>query len=88
LYKNGRKFYTEYFVIFFLPDSEFKTAVVVSKKISKKAVIRNKIKRRLRHISREMLKTGRYVIVIKKDVSNIEFEKLKNDFKKIVNKTG
>ena len=88
MYKNGRKIYTEYFVTFFLPDSDLKIAIVVSKKISKKAVIRNKIKRRLRQISRETLKTGRYVIVTKKDVSNIEFEKLKNDFKKIVNKTG
>jgi len=61
---------------------------VVSKKISKKAVIRNKIKRRIRHLCRELLNNGKYVIVVKKDISNIEFEALKNDFKKIINKTN
>jgi len=60
--------------------------VVVSKKISKKAVIRNKIKRRVRHLSRENLKKGKFVIVIKKDIADIEFQKIENDFKKIVNK--
>jgi len=87
LYKNGRKIYSDNFIVFFLPYKEMKSAVVVSKKISKKAVVRNKIKRRVRHICRDMLKNGKYVIVVKKDVSNIEFEKLRNDFKKIINKT-
>jgi len=59
---------------------------VVSKKISKKAVIRNKIKRRIRHISRENLKEGKFVIVVKKNIADLEFKKLENDFKKIVSK--
>jgi len=57
---------------------------VVSKKISKKAVIRNKIKRRIRHLSRENLKEGKFVIVIKKNISDVEFKKLENDFKKTI----
>ena len=88
MYKNGRKFHTQYLIFFFLPFDELKIAVVVSKKISKKSVIRNKIKRRLRHLSKDLLKTGKYVIIAKQDISNIEFEKLKNDFKKIINKTS
>ena len=59
---------------------------MVSKKISKKAVIRNKIKRRIRHISRENLKEGKFVIVVKKNIADLEFKKLENDFKKIVSK--
>jgi len=59
---------------------------VVSKKISKKAVIRNKIKRRVRHLSRENLKKGKFVIVVKKNIADLEFEKLENDFKKIISK--
>jgi len=74
--------------IFFLPYKELKVAVVVSKKISKKAVIRNKIKRRIRHLVRELLKNGKFVIVVKKDISNIEFKKLKDEFEKIVSKTN
>ena len=59
---------------------------MVSKKISKKAVIRNKIKRRIRHLSRENLKEGKFVIVVKKNIADLEFKKLENDFKKIVSK--
>jgi len=59
---------------------------VVSKKISKKAVIRNKIKRRIRHLSRENLKEGKFVIVVKKNIADVEFKKLENDFKKTVSK--
>ena len=58
----------------------------MSKKISKKAVIRNKIKRRVRHLSRENLKKGKFVIVVKKNIADLEFEKLENDFKKIISK--
>jgi len=57
---------------------------VVSKKISKKAVVRNKIKRRLRHICRENLKSGNFIIVVKRDISNEDFKKLENEFKKII----
>ena len=59
---------------------------MVSKKISKKAVIRNKIKRRIRYLCRSLLKNGEFVIIAKKDVSKIEFGYLENDFKKIVQK--
>jgi len=59
---------------------------VVSKKISKKAVVRNKIKRRLRHICRENLKNGNFIIVVKKDISNEDFKIIENEFKKIIYK--
>ena len=55
----------------------------MSKKISKKAVVRNKIKRRIRHLAKEFLKSGLFVIVANNDISETEFEKLKDDFKKI-----
>jgi len=59
----------------------------VSKKISKKAVVRNKIKRRIRHLFRQNIKSGKYIVIVKNDISEIDFEKLKNDFKKIIKKT-
>ena len=60
----------------------------MSKKISKKAVVRNKIKRRIRHLFSKHIKSGKYVVVIKKDISETDFEKIENDFKKIIKKTG
>jgi len=59
---------------------------VVSKKISKKAVVRNKIKRRLKHICRENLKSGNFIIVVKKDISKENFKKIEDEFKKVVYK--
>jgi len=59
---------------------------VVSKKISKKAVVRNKIKRRLKHICRENLKSGNFIIVVKRDISKENFKKIEDEFKKIVYK--
>lgn len=59
----------------------------MSKKISKKAVVRNKIKRRIRHLFRQNIKSGKYIVIVKNDISEIDFEKVKNDFKKIIKKT-
>jgi ribonuclease P protein component len=64
-----------------------KIAAVVSKKISKKAVVRNKIKRRIRHIAKDCLKRGKVIVIAQFDISQTPFEELKNDFEKIVNKT-
>jgi len=51
-------------------------------------VVRNRIKRRIRYLAKEMLDEGLYVIVAKEDISKTDFEILKNDFKKIVTKTN
>ncbi|WP_459886354.1 ribonuclease P protein component [Caminibacter profundus] len=75
--------YTRYFTVYFLSSENFKVSPVVSKKISKKAVVRNKIKRRIRHLVKMNFNKGLFVIVAKMDVSEIKFEMLKNDFKKI-----
>ena len=61
---------------------------MVSKKISKKAVVRNKIKRRIRHLFKKNLKSGKYIVIVKNDISETDFEKIENDFKKIIKKTG
>ena len=63
-----------------------KVSPIVSKKISKKAVVRNKIKRRVRSIAKEFLKRGGYAVVVKNDISNSNFQDLKNEFKKLINK--
>ena len=63
-----------------------KVSPIVSKKVSKKAVIRNRIKRRVRNIAKELLKKGGYAIVVKNDISNTDFQDLKYEFKKLINK--
>ena len=63
-----------------------KVSPIVSKKISKKAVIRNKIKRRVRSIAKELLKKGGYAVVVKNDISNTNFQDLKDELKRLTNK--
>ena len=60
--------------------------MVVSKKISKKAVVRNKIKRRVRHLIKEFNPKAKIVVVVKKDISNIEFKSLYDEFKNLTDK--
>ena len=56
----------------------------MSKKISKKAVVRNKIKRRIRALAKD--EKGFFAIIAKEDVSQIKFKELVYDFKKAINK--
>jgi ribonuclease P protein component len=63
-----------------LKDRAF--AVVASKKVSKKAVIRNKNKRRVRHALKNMtkkLKSGIFIVFIKKDLSSVGYQDLSQE---------
>lgn len=63
-----------------------KVSPVVSKKISKKAVVRNKIKRRIRHLIAMHFDSGKFVVVALCDISAIDFNELVEDVKKNRNK--
>jgi len=69
-------------LFFYKKSEDLRVSPVVSKKISKKAVIRNKIKRRIRHLARE-LKRGDFVIIAKRDISESNFKALENEFKNV-----
>lgn len=78
---RGRSFFNPYFVIKFTANSEAKLlTVVVSVKVSKKAVIRNKIKRIVRDELRKQisnLKNGNYAFIIKPSVLKIDSKQLR-----------
>lgn len=63
---------------------------IVSKKISKKAVVRNKIKRRIRAIIREffseIIEGYDYVFFARPGIENLDFEELKDKVKILFNK--
>jgi len=57
--------------------------VIVGRSVAKKAVLRNKIKRRLRVIGNEIVKfknpDKKYVIVVKPDAVKLNFKELKKE---------
>lgn len=76
VYRKGKTLHTPALVIKFLPESTpVKVGLVVSKKISKKAVIRNRIKRALREemrANKDNLATGSYMLVAKVGAALVE----------------
>ncbi len=84
VYKNGRKWVGNYLLLIFvennLPCSRI--GIVVSKKVGR-AVVRNKIKRRLREIVRlniDKIPSGYDIVVIsKKSAKMVSFWDLKED---------
>lgn len=69
-------------------SNEKRFAFVVGIKISKKAVERNKIKRRLSQVVQMLLpkiKPGDYIIYAKKEILGKEREDLKNELEKFFN---
>lgn len=64
-------------------------AVVASKKVSKKAVIRNRNKRRVREAFKKLLKkpfSGALIVFIKKDLSSLSYSSLIEELKVVISK--
>lgn len=67
LFKNGRRFNSEYVTIIFSKSDESHLSVVVGKKVAKLAVGRNKIRRRIYNGLFHGLKskTGDFIVIVK-----------------------
>lgn len=94
LAQSSNKFYSNNFVLKFVESNkDFNSfAVVVSKKISIKAVVRNKIRRRVFEIIRlnmDSFKKGFNIIIfVKKGVLEIEYIELEKELLYIFKKAG
>ena len=88
--------YGKYMVLLYSPNdlSYSRVGVIASKKVSKRAVDRNRAKRLLKEVFRlnkDLIKKGDYILIGKKDILNINLKELQEDFfnilkgKKLVN---
>lgn len=78
-FAKGRSFFSPYFLLKVLkkPQQTAKFTVVVSTKVSKKAVVRNRVKRLVREVLRLNIgkfASGSYVISVKPSVGSLELE--------------
>jgi len=93
IYKRGRRYRGKYFTLIYLSNdlSFSRVAVVASKKVGN-AVIRNKIKRRLRALFRRnkhlLNSPFDLVFISRKEMQAATWQDLRNDFLVAVNAVG
>lgn len=89
--KNLKSVPTPYFVLKYKKEEAgvAKFGFIVSKKIDKRAVVRNKIKRVLQEAVRENLERiypYTFLIIAKKEIINESFEKIENTMSEVLKK--
>ena len=94
VYRRGKSYATKYLVLYKLKKSSNKNryGFSISKKVGK-AVVRNKLKRRLKEIIRELeginLPQGfDFVFIARKPVTNLDYHKIKNNVITLFKKAG
>ncbi|MDD3386669.1 MAG: ribonuclease P protein component [Candidatus Pacebacteria bacterium] len=90
VFKNGKTVRSKNIISKYFKSEDNKTKIgfIVSKKVSKKAVERNKIKRRLRasvRENKEMIKDGMNIIIIAlPSIKEVPYSEINNDIKSIL----
>jgi len=88
--KKGKRLDAGAFTIIYIPGGNGALGgVVVPKKVCSKASVRNMLKRRLRAVLLEFLRTspkGQYVLFAKKGVENVSFTALQVALKEVASK--
>jgi ribonuclease P protein component len=82
--EKGRKLSSPLFGLVYLKSNEPKFGWIVSKKISKKAVDRNKIRRRLAEVVKKNWIDGyKFLFLVRSEILNKKLVDIENEWKKI-----
>ena len=88
----GATLHGRFVILVFLPrGSEKKITVIVSKKFDNRAVKRNEIKRKIREVVRhgvDKYKSGLYIFIPKKQISNASYEEINTDINSVISKVS
>lgn len=94
VYKTGKSYSDKKLKLYILPNSlpEQRCGFSISKKVSKKAVERNKLKRRLSFIfrkeSKKILNSIDIIFVARTELINLSFSEIEKTVKNLLNKAG
>ncbi len=97
VYESGQKYESAHLILRALLDSEStesqpKIGIVVSQKVSKKAVTRNRLKRQLKSIIRRLLaqmeKGGKIVIIVKTTAKECQFNQFLRELEELLLKAN
>ncbi len=96
IFKKGNSFYTKNFIYRWMENrtpkaaSETRFAFIVSNKVEKRAVYRNKIRRQLQAIAQKLIsrvKKGYDIVIITKGgILEVDFQEIENQFEYFINK--
>ena len=89
-FSSGARKHGQLFTLIFSADANFHGAVVVGKKVHKRAVDRNRLRRRLYNVlyplSRDQGLRGVYIILTKPLAAGADFAELKSNVETIISK--
>ncbi|GIW21575.1 MAG: ribonuclease P protein component [Candidatus Sericytochromatia bacterium] len=94
IYKFGKCVASKYLIMYYVENnlSFQRSAFSISKKVSKKAVCRNKVKRRLSSIFYKKISFIRdsfdFLFIAKKDILNLSYKELENNINMLIKKAG
>lgn len=84
--EKGKKINSPLFGLVYLKSEESKFGWIVSKKIAKKAVDRNKIRRRLAEVIRNNWIDGYKILILTRtEILNSTLKEIENEWQKLVN---
>jgi ribonuclease P protein component len=92
LYKQGKRLKSKFFAVVFITNNVGfnRFAFIVSSKVDKRAVVRNKLKRRMREIIRanyqKIKPSFDFIIIALPQSVKVSFEELKADLETFFNK--
>lgn len=90
-YTHSQKVFSPFFRLAFVPKTDSRFAVVVPKKITKKAFARNRQRRRIYAVLRSLYQRGNmmsgfYFFFVQQDISSLSVQELEQEILSVYNK--